>query len=136
MTQKSDVKEQAKDILEETLDREAVIVLARISEEMQLIFQAHPEPAMDKVKVIVTGFFLENGKSEQFIDDWIKTSEEYSCARGLDEQYQPKAMLSDLGVFRFMSFLKDKGLTDDQIAIVLTGAVQQAASDQENQQGG
>ena len=56
MTQKSDVKEQAKDILEETLDREAVIVLARISEEMQLIFQAHPEPAMDMVKVIVTGF--------------------------------------------------------------------------------
>ena len=133
MTQKSDVKEQAKDILEETLDREAVIVLARISEEMQLIFQAHPEPAMDMVKVIVTGFFLENGKSEQFIDDWIKTSEDYSRARGLDEQYKPKAMLSDLGVFRFMSFLKDKGLTDEQIAIVLTGAVQQAASDQEGQ---
>ena len=38
MTQKSDVKEQAKDILEETLDREAVIVLARISEEMKLLF--------------------------------------------------------------------------------------------------
>lgn len=136
MTQKSDVKEQAKEILEETLDREAVIVLARISEEMQLLFQAHPEPAMDMVKVIVAGFFLENGKSEQFIDDWIKTSEEYSRARGLDEQYQPKAMLSDLGVFRFMSFLKDRGLTDEQIAIVLTGAVQQAASDQECQQGG
>jgi len=109
--------------------------LARISEEMQLLIQAHPEPAMEQVKVIVAGFFLENGKSEQFIDDWIKTSEEYSRARGLDEQYQPKAMLSDLGVFRFMSFLKDKGLTDDQIAIVLTGAVQQAASDQGVQQG-
>ena len=133
MTQKSDVKEQAKDILEETLDREAVIVLARISEEMQLLFNAHPEPAMDMVKVIVTGFFLENGTSEQFIDDWIKTSEEYGRSRGLDEQYQPKAMLSDLGVFRFMSFLKDKGLTDDQIAIVLTGAVQQAASEQSSQ---
>ncbi|NTW83215.1 MAG: RidA family protein, partial [Chlorobiaceae bacterium] len=34
MTHKGDVKEQAKDILEETLDREAVIVLGRISEEM------------------------------------------------------------------------------------------------------
>ena len=132
MTQKSDVKEQAKDILEETLDREAVIVLARISEEMQLLFQAHPEPTMDKVKGIVTGFFLENGKSEQFIEDWINTSEEYSRLRGLGEQHQPKAMLSDLGVFRFMSFLKDKGLTDDQITIVLTGAVQQAASDQDS----
>ena len=32
-----------------------------------------------------------------------------------------------------MSFLKDKGLTDEQIAIVLTGAVQQAASDQVGQ---
>ncbi|TLU82565.1 MAG: RidA family protein [Chlorobium sp.] len=128
MTHKSDVKEQAKDILEETLDREAVIVLARISEEMELIFLAHPEPESDKVKEIVTGYFLENGRSEQFIDDWIKTSEEYSRARGLSEQDQPKAMLSDLGVFRFMNFLKDKGLTDDQITIVLTGAVQQAAS--------
>ena len=128
MTQKSDVKEQAKDILEETLDREAVIVLERISEEMQLLFRAHQEPASEEVERIVTGFFLENGKSEQFIDDWIKTSKEYSRTRGLGEQDQPKAMLSDLGVFRFMSFLKDKGLTDDQITIVLTGAVQQAAS--------
>jgi len=129
MTQKSDVKDQAKDILDETLDREAVIVLARISEEMQLLFLAHPEPAIDKVKEIVTGFFLENGKSEQFIDDWIKTSEEYSRTRGVCEQDQPKAMLSDLGVFRFMYFLKEKGLTDEQITIVLTGAVQQAVSD-------
>jgi len=128
MTQKSGVKEQAKDILEETLDREAVIGLARISEEMQLLFKAHPEPAREDVERIVTGFFLETGKSEQFIDDWLKTSEEYSRNRGLSEQDQPKAMLSDLGVFRFMSFLKDKGLTDDQITIVLTGAVQQAAS--------
>ena len=130
MTHKSDVKERAKDILDETLDREAVIVLARISEEMQLLILAHPEPEADKVKEIVTGYFLENGRSEQFIDDWIKTSEEYSRTRGLGEQDQPKAMLSDLGVFRFMNFLKDKGLTDDQITIVLTGAVQQAASDQ------
>ncbi|NTW69049.1 MAG: RidA family protein [Chlorobiaceae bacterium] len=129
MTQKSDVKERAKDILDETLDREAVIVLARISEEMQLIFTAHPDPATEDVETIVTGFFLENGKSEQFIEDWINTSKEYSCARGLSSRDQPKAMLSDLGVFRFMSFLKDKGLTDDQITIVLTGAVQQAASE-------
>jgi hypothetical protein len=130
MTHKSDVKERAKDILDETLDTEAVIVLARISEEMQLLILAHPEPEADKVKEIVTGYFLENGRSEQFIDDWIHTSEEYSRTRGLSEQDQPKAMLSDLGVFRFMNFLKDKGLTDDQITIVLTGAVQQAASDQ------
>jgi hypothetical protein len=133
MTQKSDVKEQAKDILEETLDREAVIVLARISEEMQLLFRAHPDPAREDVERIVTGFFLENGKSENFIEDWIKTSEEYSFTRGLSSQDQPKAMLSDLGVFRFMSFLKDKGLTDDQITIVLTGAVQQAASDHQGE---
>ena len=131
MTQKSDVKEWAKDILEETLDREAVIVLARISEEMQLLFTAHPEPTKDDVERIITGFFLETGKSEQFIDDWINTSKEYSRTRGLSEHDQPKAMLSDLGVFRFMSFLKDKGLTDEQITIVLTGAVQQAASDHE-----
>ncbi|EAT58452.1 hypothetical protein [Chlorobium ferrooxidans] len=133
MTQKSDVKEQAKDILEETLNREAVIVLTRISEEMQLLFQAHPDPVTEEVETIVTGYFLENGKSEQFIEDWIKTSKEYSGTRGLSPQDQPKAMLSDLGVFRFMNFLKEKGLTDDQITIVLTGAVQQAASDQQSE---
>ncbi|NTW10287.1 MAG: RidA family protein [Chlorobiaceae bacterium] len=129
MTYKGDVKEQAKDILEETLDREAVIVLGRISEEMQLLFMAHPEPSKEEVVRIVTGYFLENGKSEQFIADWIETSSDYSRQRGLGETDQPKAMLSDLGVFRFMNFLKEKGLTDDQITIVLTGAVQQAASD-------
>jgi len=126
MTQESDVKGQAKDILDETLDREAVLVLTRISEEMQLLFIAHPEPTAEKVKEIITGFFLENGKTEQFIDDWIKTSEDYGRSRGLSQHDQPQAMLSDFGVFRFMSFLKDKGLTDDQITIVLTGAVQQA----------
>ncbi|MEI6848027.1 MAG: RidA family protein [Chlorobiaceae bacterium] len=135
MTQKYDVKDRAKDILEETLDREAVIVVARISEEMQLLFRAHPEPTWEEVERIVTGFFLENGKSEKFIEDWIKTSEEYSCTRGLSLQDRPKAMLSDLGVFRFMSFLKDKGLTDDQITIVLTGAVQQAAVNNNNELG-
>ncbi|ABL65067.1 hypothetical protein [Chlorobium phaeobacteroides] len=129
MTNRTDVKKKAKDILEETLDREAVIVLTRISEEMQLLFQAHPEPSRDDVERMITGFFLENGKSEQFISDWITTSEEYSRTRGLNTQDLPKAMLSDLGVFRFMSFLKDKGLTDEQITIVLTGAVQQATSD-------
>jgi len=133
MTHQSDVKGQAKNILDETLDREAVLVLTRISEEMQLLFLAHPEPSRQKVKEMVTGFFLENGKSEQFIEDWIKTSEEYSRTRGLSEHDQPKAMLSDLGVFRFMNFLKDKGLTDEQITIVLTGAVQQATSGQQGE---
>ncbi|MEI8032175.1 MAG: RidA family protein [Chlorobiaceae bacterium] len=127
MAHKSDVKERAKDILEETLDREAVIVLARISEEMQLLFTAHPDPSMADVERIVAGFFLENGKSEQFIDDWMQTSLEYTATRGLSVSDRPKAMLSDFGVFRFMSFLKDKGLTDEQITIVLAGAVEQAA---------
>ncbi|TCD47168.1 RidA family protein [Chlorobium sp. N1] len=130
MERKQDVKDRAKDILEETLDKEAVIVLTRISEEMQLVFEAHPEPSRTDVERIVTAFFLEKGKSEGFIEDWIQTAAEHSRSRGLQEKDQPKAMLSDLGVFRFMSFLKDRGLTDDQITIVLTGAVQQAATDQ------
>jgi len=123
----SDVKKQAKDILEETLDREAVIVLARISEEMQLLLQAHPEPDRQDVERIITGYFLEKGKTEEFIEDWIDTSLEYGRTRGLGGSDLTRAMLSDLGVFRFMSFLKDKGLTDEQITIVLTGAIQQAA---------
>lgn len=128
MSYNPDVKKQAKDILEETLDREAAIVLTRISEEMRLIFQAHPEPDYNDVERIVTGFFLEKGKSEEFIGDWLETAREYGRTRGVDGSDLPKAMLSDFGVFRFMSFLKDKGLTDEQITIVLTGAVQQAAS--------
>ena len=123
----SDVKKQAKDILEETLDREAVIVLARICDEMQLLLQAHPEPDHQDVERIITGYFLEKGKTEEFIADWIDTSLEYGRTRGLGGSDLTRAMLSDLGVFRFMSFLKDKGLTDEQITIVLTGAIQQAA---------
>ncbi|MCF8215968.1 MAG: RidA family protein [Chlorobium sp.] len=128
MVHMTDVKKQAKDILEETLDREAVIVLARISEEMQLLLQAHPEPGHHDVERIITGYFLEKGKNEEFIEDWINTSLEYGRTRGLSGSDLTRAMLSDLGVFRFMSFLKDKGLTDEQITIVLTGAVQQAVS--------
>ena len=127
MANKFDVKERAKDILEETLDREAVNVLAAISHEMQIIFGENPEPSRADVVRIVTDYFTGEGKSAQFIANWINTAEEHSQSRGLAEADQPKAMLSDLGVFRFMNFLQEQGLTDDQITIVLRGAVQQAA---------
>ncbi|MCW8798514.1 MAG: RidA family protein, partial [Prosthecochloris sp.] len=118
MANKFDVKERAKDILEETLDREAVNVLAAISHEMQIIFGENPEPSRADVVRIVTDYFTGEGKSAQFIANWINTAEEHSQSRGLAEADQPKAMLSDLGVFRFMNFLQEQGLTDDQITIV------------------
>ncbi|MBF0585401.1 RidA family protein [Prosthecochloris sp. N3] len=127
MANKFDVKERAKDILEETLDREAVNVLATISQEMQMIFKDNPDPSREDVVRIVTEYFTGDGKSEHFISNWITTAQEHSRSRGLSEKDQPKAMLSDLGVFRFMNFLKEQGLTEDQVTIVLRGAVQQAA---------
>ncbi|MCW8796670.1 MAG: RidA family protein [Chlorobium sp.] len=131
MAKKLDVKEKAKDILEEALDREAVDVLARISREMQQIFDENPEPSEADVVRIVTDYFSSDGKSKQFIANWIDTACEHCRSRGLGEEDQPKAMLSDLGVFRFMNFLMEKGLTDDQVHIVLRGAVQRA-NDVEN----
>lgn len=126
MAKKFDVKEKAKDILEEALDMEAVAVLANISDEMQLIFSNNPQPTFSDAISIVTGYFQTDGRSGGFIEDWLRTAREHSSSRGLDEADQPKAMLSDLGVFRFMCFLKEKGLTEEEIGIVLTGAVQQA----------
>jgi hypothetical protein len=126
MTKKFDVKKQAKDILEENLDMEAVLYLGRISEEMQQIFNSNPMPSFDDVSRIVTDYFLGDGRPVGFIEDWIRTAEEHSKSRGLDDTDRPKAILSDLGVFRFMWFLKERGLTEEQINIVLTGAVQQA----------
>lgn len=126
MAKKVDVTQKAKDILEEALDREAVDVLAKISREMQQIFHEHPEPTRQDVVRIVSDYFTGNGKSEQFVTNWISTAEEHCRSRGLREEDQPKAMLSDLGVFRFMNFLMEKGLTDDQVNIVLRGAVQRA----------
>ena len=126
MAKKVDVTQKAKDILEEALDREAVDVLAKISREMQQIFHEHPEPTRQDVVRIVSDYFTGNGKSEQFVTSWISTAEEHCRSRGLREEDQPKAMLSDLGVFRFMNFLMEKGLTDDQVNIVLRGAVQRA----------
>ncbi len=131
MAKKFDVKQKAKDILEEALDREAVDVLAKISREMQQVFNENPEPSWPDVVRIVTDYFTSDGKSEQFIANWINTAKEHSRSRGLREEDQPKAMLSDLGVFRFMNFLMEKGLTDDQVNIVLRGAIQRAA-DEEN----
>jgi hypothetical protein len=132
MNKKFDVKEKAKDILEETFDKEAVMLLGKISEEMQLIFVSNPSPTVADAVRIVTHYFVNDGRPVGFIEDWLRTAEEHCKSRGLDEIDQPKAMLSDLGVFRFMWFLKEKGLTEDQINIVLTGAVQQA-TDQQNQ---
>ena len=127
MTKKLDVKEKARDILEETLDMEAVLLLGKISEEMQLIFTDNPTPTFADAVRIVTDYFVADGRPSAFIEDWLRTASEHSRSRGLDDTDQPKAMLSDLGVFRFMWFLKQKGLTEEQIGIVLTGAVQQAA---------
>jgi hypothetical protein len=126
MSKKFDVKEQARDILEENLDMEAVIYLGTISEEMQLIFSSNPMPTFDDVARIVIDYFTTDGRPAEFIEDWLRTAEEHSRSRGLDEADRPKAILSDLGVFRFMWFLKERGLTEEQINIVLTGAVQQA----------
>jgi hypothetical protein len=131
MSKKFDVKEQARDILEENLDMEAVIYLGRISEEMQLIFSSNPTPTFDDVARIVTDYFTSDGRPPGFIEDWLRTAEEHSKSRGLDEVERPKAILSDLGVFRFMWFLKERGLTEEQINIVLTGAVQQATGQQD-----
>lgn len=129
MTKKFDVKEQARDIIEENLDMEAVMYLGTISEEMQRIFTGNPEPTFDDVVRIVTDYFTGDGRPEGFIEDWLRTAEEHSRSRGLHESDRPKAMLSDLGVFRFMWFLKERGLTEEQINIVLTGAVQQATGE-------
>jgi hypothetical protein len=132
MTKKFDVKEKARDILEETFDTEAVVLLGKISEEMQLIFTNNPSPTFADAVRIVTDYFVSDGRPDGFIEDWLRTAEEHSRSRGLDEFDQPKAMLSDLGIFRFMWFLKEKGLTEDQIDIVLTGAVQQATDPQQD----
>ena len=133
MTKKFDVKEQARDILEEALDMEAVAFLGQISEEMQQIFASNPTPSFSDVVRIVTEYFAGDGRPAEFIEDWIRTAEEHTRSQGLDEADRPKAILSDLGVFRFMWFLKERGLTEEQINIVLTGAVQQATGDQEGE---
>ncbi|NTW52386.1 MAG: RidA family protein [Chlorobiaceae bacterium] len=131
MNKKFDVKAQAKDILEETFDTEAVMLLGKISEEMQLILVSNPSPTFVDAARIVTHYFVNDGRSEGFIEDWLRTAEEHCKSRGLDEADQPKAMLSDLGIFRFMWFLREKGLSEDQINIVLTGAIQQATDNQD-----
>jgi hypothetical protein len=130
MTKKFDVKEQARDIIEENLDMEAVKYLGAISEEMQQIFSSNPMPTFEEVARIVTGYFTSEGRPADFIEDWLRTADEHTRSRGLDEAERPKAILSDLGVFRFMLFLKERGLTEEQINIVLTGAVQQAADEE------
>lgn len=130
MSKKFDVKEQARDILEENLDMEAVIYLGRISEEMEQIFSSNPSPSFADVQRIVTDYFTTDGRPAEFIEDWLRTADEHTRSRGLDEAERPKAILSDLGVFRFMWFLKERGLTEEQINIVLTGAVQQATGQQ------
>mgnify|MGYP001768403940 FL=1 len=130
MSKKFDVKEQARDILEENLDMEAVIYLGRISEEMEQIFSSNPTPSFADVQRIVTDYFTTDGRPAEFIEDWLRTADEHTRSRGLDDVERPKAILSDLGVFRVMWFLKERGLTEEQINIVLTGAVQQATGQQ------
>jgi hypothetical protein len=126
MSKQHDVKEKAREILEESLDMEAVVLLGKISDEMRLIFSNNPTPTFADAERIVTDYFVSDGRPLLFIEDWLRTAAEHSRTRGLDSTDQPKAMLSDLGVFRFMWFLKEKGLSEEQIDIVLTGAVQQA----------
>ena len=131
MSKKFDVKEQARDILEENLDMDAVICHGTISEEMELIFSSNPTPSFADVQRIVTDYFANDGRPAAFIEDWLRTADDHTRSRGLDEAERPRAILSDLGVFRFMWFLKERGLTEEQINIVLTGAVQQATGQPE-----
>ena len=97
MTQKSGVKEQAKDILEENLDKEAVIVLARISEEMQFLFTAHPEPSRDEVERIVTGFFLKTENRNSLLMTGSRHPASIAVPEGLPSMISRKLCFLILG---------------------------------------
>lgn len=119
------LNDKAVDILEKKLNEQAMKGFLEISEDMERMFNENPSPTREQAIAIITGYFKDKGESDKFIRNWLEAAELHCKTYGIDGAELPKAMLADLGMFRFMSFLEEQGLSEDEIFTVFSGAAEQ-----------
>ncbi|NTV46043.1 MAG: RidA family protein [Chlorobiales bacterium] len=119
------LNDKAVDILEKKLSQEGMRGFLEISEDMEKLFNENPSPTREQAVTIISEYFKDRGESEKFIRNWLEAAELHCKTYGIDGSELPKAMLADLGMFRFMSFLEEQGLSEDEIFAVFSGAAEQ-----------
>ncbi|NTW48426.1 MAG: homeobox domain-containing protein [Chlorobiales bacterium] len=122
--------DNAVDILEKKLSEDGMREFLGISEEMEKLFNDNPSPTREQAIAIISEYFKDLGESEKFIRNWLEAAELHCKTYGIDGSELPKAMLADLGMFRFMSFLEEQGLSEEEIFTVFSGAADQASDDE------
>lgn len=119
--------DNAVDILEKKLSEEGMREFLGISDDMEKLFNDNPSPTRDQAIKIISDYFKDRGESEKFIRNWLEAAELHCKTYGIDGSELPKAMIADLGMFRFMSFLEEQGLSEEEIFTVFSGAADQAS---------
>jgi len=127
----TNLSDKAVALLEETLDGPGMTEFGKISRDMERIFTENPNPTYDEAVGLITEHFTEKGEAEDFISKWIAASNSNCKAYQISEEEKPKAMLADLGMFRFMSFLEMQGFTEEQIYTIFAGAAEQVEEDED-----
>ena len=125
----TNLSDKAVALLEETLDGPGMTEFGKISRDMEKIFTENPNPTYDDAVRIITEYFTEKGEAEAFISKWIAASNSNCKAFEISDEEKPKAMLADLGMFRFMSFLEKQGFTEEQIYTIFAGTAEQVDDD-------
>jgi|GEM_PF-1778587 len=120
-------KNKALEILSERLDDKAIEAFLKISMDMENFYKAYPEMDMAQAREIIENFFSERSESKEFIDKWINKAKAHCEKYGIDEASLPKALVADLGMFRFMSLLEENGFTQEEIFQVFSGAAHQVS---------
>jgi hypothetical protein len=120
-------KNIALDILEKKLNDEAIEEFLSISNDMETLFKEHAELSMSKAREIIESFFYGRGESEAFVEKWIKRASEHCKKYGIVEDAMPKALVADLGMFRFMTFFEENGLSHEEVFQIFAGAADQTS---------
>ena len=120
-------KNKALEILEKKLDEKGIQEFLSISNDMEMIFGKYPELDMETAKSLIEDYFSNRGESKEFIDKWLGKAQAHCKKYGIEKNAMPKAMVADLGMFRFMSFFEEYGLSEQEIFQIFSGAADQVS---------
>lgn len=125
MTEKNDRTEKVIELLMKYLDEDAFIELAQISADMERYLSENPNPTLESVQQTIATFFKQRGEDDDFIQGWLSQAEQHCYSYGLPSDTIPVAMLADFGLYRYMEFLYEHGMSEEEIMDVFANATEE-----------
>lgn len=117
--------EKVTQLLAKYLDEQDFIALSEISADMERHIASDPNPTMQSVALTISNFFKTRGEDDFFIQEWIAQAEQHCRSYGLPDDAIPAAMLADFGLYRYMEFLLERGMSQEEIMEVFANVTEE-----------